>query len=93
MTRACYICGTAIDQCFGCVMAGDMLLALSGQLAPERVREQCGTCASRIIMRREGERGRVLQMMQAVMDLWRGVEWRLSKLVRPKRYPLLWPVP
>lgn len=47
--RACCDCGKPLSACFGFVIAGDFVLALSGALPREEVRERCGVCVERII--------------------------------------------
>ncbi|OGZ41707.1 MAG: hypothetical protein A3C80_01235 [Candidatus Ryanbacteria bacterium RIFCSPHIGHO2_02_FULL_45_43] len=45
--RACFVCGTPINSCFGYVLAGDFIQALNGLLEWTKVRELCGKCVEK----------------------------------------------
>ena len=47
MIRHCFICGEQIDKCMGYIVAGDMLLAMDGQIDFGCVRERCAICVER----------------------------------------------
>jgi hypothetical protein len=70
----------------GSVVAGDLLLALAGQLPPTAVRERCGHCVMRHTARREGAYGPYVQAAAAVYDACRWVSWQLERRLRRVRW-------
>ena len=70
----------------GFTNAGDLLLALAGQLPATAVRERCGHCGMRYIANREGAHGRLMRAAAAVYDACRWLSWQLERRLRRARW-------
>jgi hypothetical protein len=51
MIRQCHLCGAQIFLCNGAVHAGDLLDAMDGKISYWKVREKCGRCVFKLIMK------------------------------------------
>lgn len=54
MERKCCCCGMPITACMGCVYAGDFVQAIEKKIPFTKVRERCGKCVEKELLKEEG---------------------------------------
>jgi hypothetical protein len=84
--RKCSWCDEMIGQCMGGVMAGDMVLALRGQIHPRQIRERCGSCQLRRMAIYDGVKGPYVLAFVKLLDTFRWGSWHLQLRFRRVRY-------